>query len=240
MIRFLSIDIDGCLNHGTNTKPNRRKLQEIRDILAFKKDQFSFSLNSGRDVKYVRRYAQLLSCNSPLVCENGGILYYPSTDNIKVHPRITPNYIDEICTLEKSITNDISQMYPGYILEKGKLTMISLNPPTGIPITNFYTDISSYIAYNFDAFAVTRSASAVDISLKNINKNEGLRIILADFKVKYSEVCAIGDSINDLVVLKQVRYPACPKNADDQVKTISKYIATKDYEDGVLEILSRI
>ena len=240
MIRFLSIDIDGCLNHGTDTKPNLVKLKAIREKLVFQKDRFSFSLNSGRSVDYVRQYARLLSCTNPVVCENGGILYYPAVDKITDHPHIPPTFTDDIRILKDSITMYLAHRFPGYSLERGKRTMLSLNPPKNTSLVVFCDEITSYITKYFTAFTVTRSSSAVDISFKNIDKNEGLQLVLHDIGVDYSEVCAIGDSINDLVVLHQAGYPACPKNADDQVKRQCKYVATAEYEDGILEILSRL
>ena len=134
-------------------------------------------------MNYVRYYTKLLSLTDPSVCENGGIIYYPSIDKSKMHPVISSGYLHSLRNLEDKIMSHVARIYPGYSLEKGKQTMISLNPPKGIPIVDFFNEVSSFITKNYDEYIVTRSASAVDISLKNIDKSEGLRIVLQELRL---------------------------------------------------------
>jgi HAD superfamily hydrolase (TIGR01484 family) len=237
-IKFFSIDIDGCLNSLKNKTPNIKKLNKIRNFFILKKDRFSFTLCTGRGTQYGRTYARILECPNPVVCENGGVLYYPLIDVYEFHPFFLQRKLKSFSELETELTEFLKKTYPGYKKEKGKKSIISLNPPNGTEIFQFFDSISSFVMKNFNMFSITRSQSAVDISLKNIDKNEGLQVVLNELHLKYSEVCGIGDSINDLSILTKVAFPTCPKNADDQVKEICKYVASKNYEEGTLEILS--
>jgi 3-deoxy-D-manno-octulosonate 8-phosphate phosphatase KdsC-like HAD superfamily phosphatase len=53
----------------------------------------------------------------------------------------------------------------------------------------------------------------------------------------YPKRGGVGDSPGDIPLLRRVGYSACPGNADPSVKKIVNLIATKDFSDGVLEIL---
>jgi HAD superfamily hydrolase (TIGR01484 family) len=240
MINFFLIDIDGCLNNGRNKKPNNVKLGKIKNLFASKKDLFSFTLCTGRGTGYAKLYAQTLGCTNPVVCENGGLIYYPSKDDIIVNPFITPQDIKNLKELDKALKNNLSEIYPSYKKENKKKTMISLNPPDNQNLSEFFDHISLFIKNYHDAFSITRSSSAVDISPKNINKNKGAELLLKEVNIDYQNVCGIGDSLNDISVLQKVGFPACPNNAESSIKEICKYVASKKYEDGVLEIISHL
>lgn len=235
-IKFFSIDIDGCLNSGKNDALNLKKLEEIREF--FFSGRYSFTLCTGRGVEYAQAYSQIMGCNNPIVCENGGIIYYPSTNDFKLNTFINKRELKKLKKLSKMIDKILVEKYTGYKKEIGKITMLSLNPPRNIEISDFFEYISSFIEKKFPNFCITRSQSAVDISPKGIDKNEGLKIVLKELGINYENVCAIGDSIGDIPVLKRVAFPTCPNNADESVKNICKYIASKKFEEGVMEILS--
>lgn len=235
-IKFFSIDIDGCLNSGKNEALNLKKLDEIREFFFSKR--YSFTLCTGRGIEYAQAYSQIMGCNNPIVCENGGVIYYPSTNDFKLNLSINKWDFKKLEKLSNMIDKTLTEKYTGYKKEIGKITMLSLNPPTNIEISDFFEYISSFIGKRFPDFYVTRSQSAVDISPRGIDKNEGLKIVLRELSIDYENVCAIGDSIGDIPVLKKVAFPACPDNADESVKNICKYVASKKFEEGVLEILS--
>lgn len=66
------------------------------------------------------------------------------------------------------------------------------------------------------------------------NKLETLKRICVDYNINMSNVCYIGDDINDIDVLKEVGYGCCPANATSSVKKVVNYVAKTKGGDGVL------
>lgn len=64
---------------------------------------------------------------------------------------------------------------------------------------------------------------------------------LKEYKVDRSEVLYMGDDLPDLKILSQVGFPACPKDAADDVLVMAKYISSKDGGKGaVREVLEKL
>ena len=50
---------------------------------------------------------------------------------------------------------------------------------------------------------------------------------------------AVGDSPNDMAMLKEAGMPVAVGNAKDEVKDIAAYVAPTNYEDGVADAIER-
>ena len=75
----------------------------------------------------------------------------------------------------------------------------------------------------------------VDFIFQGIqNKLELVKKLCEEQKIKLSEVAFIGDDLNDLNLLKDVGFSACPSDAVDKIKNISDYICSKKGGDGCM------
>jgi 3-deoxy-D-manno-octulosonate 8-phosphate phosphatase (KDO 8-P phosphatase) len=73
------------------------------------------------------------------------------------------------------------------------------------------------------------------------DKKDKLESIAKEINIPLASIAYIGDDINDLEVMKAVGFPACPNDAVQEVRSISKYIATSDGGKGaVREIIEYI
>lgn len=64
------------------------------------------------------------------------------------------------------------------------------------------------------------------------NKLEKFTKICKKYNFHADEVAYIGDDINDIEILSMIKYSACPNDAHDSVKKVSKYILTKNGGNG--------
>ena len=55
-----------------------------------------------------------------------------------------------------------------------------------------------------------------------------LKDICSELNITLDEVAYMGDDLNDLQVIENVGFSACPQNAQNEIKNISKYICKKD------------
>lgn len=65
-----------------------------------------------------------------------------------------------------------------------------------------------------------------DYIFQNIrNKREFLSSFMAEHGLSKSEVCYIGDDINDLPAMELAGYVGCPADSSDDVKSIADYVS---------------
>lgn len=74
----------------------------------------------------------------------------------------------------------------------------------------------------------------VEVMVANVNKATGIQQVLKHFNLSEKEAMAIGDSDNDLPMLRLVQHSVAMKNAPDRIKEITDDVTefTCD-EDGV-------
>ncbi len=71
-----------------------------------------------------------------------------------------------------------------------------------------------------------------------VNKATGIKALLELYNIAPEDTMAIGDSNNDLPMMRYIGYPVAMKNGTDQVKEIVKEItAFTNEEDGVRKYL---
>ncbi|RBP38706.1 Cof-type HAD-IIB family hydrolase [Garciella nitratireducens] len=89
--------------------------------------------------------------------------------------------------------------------------------------------------------AIYRSHSLfVDIIHKNISKYRALQHVMKKYKINPKEVMAIGDSENDVEMIKNVGWGIAMCNGSDIVKHKADYITSKSNDqDGIVDILEQ-
>lgn len=80
---------------------------------------------------------------------------------------------------------------------------------------------------------------ALEVTAAGVDKGEALLHLAAQLGVPPAGVMAIGDSGNDLAMLRAAALPVAMGNATDQVKTQAKFTTTSNDEDGVAVAIER-
>lgn len=60
------------------------------------------------------------------------------------------------------------------------------------------------------------------------NKTKDLEIILKELNVDLENTAYMGDDINDLGVMKKVKFSACPADSVEEILNIAKFVCTKN------------
>ncbi|HBN97455.1 MAG TPA: phosphoglycolate phosphatase [Firmicutes bacterium] len=90
-------------------------------------------------------------------------------------------------------------------------------------------------------FEVSASASNdIEINRKGINKATGLAEVTALLGIDPSEVVAIGDSLNDLAMIKWAGCGVAMDNAAEIIKEAADYVTGSNDEDGVARMIQLI
>lgn len=97
------------------------------------------------------------------------------------------------------------------------------------------------IVEGWDEFEVTSSAPTnLEIGKKGISKASGLAEVAKILEIDPSEVMVIGDSLNDLEMIKWAGFGIAMENAEDVVKEAADYITASNDDDGVAQAIQLI
>jgi len=244
-IKAISLDWENCCGEGKNIPWPTRKIAQLAGTLRLLSQTtgMRFFLNTGRPVPYMEAALQALGIvtNTPSIAENGSVLYYLETGEYKINPAITSKKLAAF----RKITGKLEKiaLKKGGIKELGKDFSFSTNPPRSVSIEDYFSFIrSEIIKINKDAWQsveITHSQSAVDITIKDVNKESGLNVWCQSEGLDVSELAGLGDSRGDWPVLRKVALPMCPANATPETKKLVKerggYISSFPMTLGVID-----
>ena len=71
-----------------------------------------------------------------------------------------------------------------------------------------------------------------DIYLNSRTKKESLKDLVEKWNIDPSDILYMGDDIPDYEVMKMVGLPACPADADSEIKQIAVYVSDKKGGEG--------
>ena len=90
-------------------------------------------------------------------------------------------------------------------------------------------------------FEITNSHPAnLEFNPRGVNKASGLRQVCGLHGIAMEEVIAIGDSLNDLAMIREAGLGVAMGNAQDEVKRQADMVTLSHVEDGVAHILREI
>lgn len=90
----------------------------------------------------------------------------------------------------------------------------------------------------FQKYEITSSSSQyIEFVKKGIKKSEAIKFIIEQCHIKQSEVIAIGDSENDIEMLKFAGLGVAVENANFDVKENANFITTSNNQNGVGKVI---
>lgn len=87
---------------------------------------------------------------------------------------------------------------------------------------------------------VTSGFGFVDLIIPGAHKASGLQRLLDRWHITPQECVAVGDSGNDVEMLRLVGYPFAMANAAGEVKDVARYETTSNNQAGVLRVIDQV
>ena len=84
---------------------------------------------------------------------------------------------------------------------------------------------------------VVSGSNWLDVSHRDANKGNALKLIQSYFSVMPDECMAFGDQMNDAEMLQSVVYSYAMENASEELKRYARYIAPSNDVGGVLSVI---
>jgi len=216
--KALAIDLDGTIAFGDSRidpvciDPLRSLVNDIPVIIA-----------TGNTVCYAMSAAVLLGTDRTVIAENGGVIKI-GRDGVEI-----VNGYGEGCRRAYTILKEEMKLESLDWDQRRSDVALSRN----ISVDDFSKRLSK-----IDPFLeVVDSGLALHIKDKRINKGEGLKTISEIIEVDLSDFAAIGDSNNDIEMLKTVGMGIAVGNASDALKQVADVVVESAYGSGVLEAI---
>lgn len=236
--RLLALDLDGT----TLTESKEISLPTKKWINKAIENGVVVSLSTGRGRQTADVFRVQLGLTSPMVYLNGAELW-KTTDVLLERHFINSNDIFRLYQLAKSTDS----WFWGFTIDRfvrkqdwnheclsGKWMKFGFLNNNVTVIKELHAVIKSW-----GNLEVTQSAdNNLEISLKGITKEHGIRKVCSLIGIGLEEVIAIGDSQNDLQLIKSVGLGVAMGNATTEVKCAADVITATNEEDGVAKAIA--
>jgi hypothetical protein len=259
MIKLLVTDLDGTILF--NDSFPKVVIEGIDKLL---KGGINVAIASGRMLHSIVYYQRLLNLISPIIAYNGAmigtldfkILYhspipYPLWKEVALYLReeglqINLYFNDSLYILGKT---EYGENYPKqnkvdalFIEDLEGLPELPTTKLLGIGDADRIEKIIHPIKTKFDgAFYITTSSPTyLEIMKNGVSKGEAIKYLAKILDISISEIASVGDSFNDIELLKEAGVGITFKNAPEEVKEVANYITSKENTDGFKEVVEYI
>ena len=221
-IKVLATDVDGTI---TDDK-QRLSLKAVEAIRWLESVGIKVVLCSGNTILVLRALRTYIGCTGPVVGENGAVVDYQGVLVVSGDPRIS---ISALKKLKEAYGSEIVESssnpyrYVDRVIKRTLSAEAIWRVVRDVPNLKFF---DSGFAYHF-----------IDSS---VNKGTGVEKAADILGVDLSEVAAVGDSSNDLDMLKVAGYSIALANAPQELKAVSDYVTRKPYGEGFCEAIEHL
>ena len=256
MIKLISLDLDGTLldPKGEITQASREAISKARAA------GLRVIINSGRPIQEAAFFARDAGCDTLISGAGGGLVAEVGTGEVLRQwavPEASARRAIELCKdwdaqlivfagKELLVTPEdkklmetsypfpvfheaaiVTEDYGGFMTEHG-LPLVKIHGeigPGGCPVEQ--------LVPLPDITLTTSSSHDFELTAAGANKGVALAVIAERYGIPLDQCAAVGDSENDLEVLKVVGTPIVMGNAPRNVKEIAARVAPSNEEEGV-------
>lgn len=238
-IKLIALDLDGTLLN-SNLEISKSNQEAIAKAVA-KGIHVMFS--TGRPVDFCKPLIELLKLESYLITVSGGEIWSHNMELLErnIHDS---NQFEKLWNLGK---------------DKGvKVWMISTNREYGDEdqLNDFsvhewlkigyhseneviLNDIKKELSLYKDLEIANSHPNNIEVSPKGVNKASGIEKVCRKLGITMDEVMAIGDSLNDLHMIKKSGLGVAMGNAQKRIKEVADYTTDTNDNDGVAKAIEQ-
>lgn len=241
--KALLSDVDGTLVPvGPHTVPTKKVVESLKKA----KERVTVSLVSGRPINWLTDLFTLLDLTDPCIINGGTQIVNPKTHEVIWQEEMEKTDVEEIMKIIKEnhlhfLVNDNGTEYHDeseriYIQPIG-IQMQYLRPEDVDQYLQMLEGIPTVAAHRI--FSWEKGKNDIYITHRNATKEHAAKQLAKILGIDTSEMIGVGDSGNDLPLLKVCGLKVAMGNATESLKTIADYIAPSLEEDGVAHVVER-
>lgn len=235
VFQLIALDMDGTLiGTDRDISPNNRRWIEsaqqagVRVVLA-----------TGRPVREVLPYAEQLHLRSPLIINNGSEIWETPSSLYQRHV-IAPELIERIFAELSKYGNEVgfwAHTVSGRIDSASTLSDIRSVQWLQFGIKSANLDHLHRIREELTSWGeleISNSHSTnIECNPYGISKASGLEQVCSMLHISMTDTIAVGDSLNDIRMIRAAGLGVAMGNAQDAVKHAADVVAPSNVEDGV-------
>ena len=265
MIRMIALDVDGTLltSRGELTK------ETVRAIRAAREKGVKVVLSTGRSVQEAVWLTGLAGCDNRAVCLGGAAvaemehgrhlrrwdipddLAARVLDILRDRPLACMVFAGEVNLLDPYSARFYRETYPfpAYLDTVVEARDISLwLREHGKPLTKIHAEGAPELfppllekLAGLPGLTLTSSGrDNFEVLAHGVDKGMALRLLAEEWGISLEETAAIGDSDNDLAMLRAVGCPVAMGSAPDRVKAVCAMVTDSSDRDGVAKAIDRL
>lgn len=255
--KLIFFDIDGTIVDETGYIPE----STVRAIRAAREQGILCVINTGRPyshidpaVKTIGFDGYVCSCGQHLVL-NGEVVSHVDFSSEQCREIIEMARrcrVDMMFEGEHGIWFDLchDKILEGVLRTKEQFARYGFDVEASVDAPGFYFDKmcafpredsekETFLAFVEEHGAVIyREGNMLEITRQGYSKESGLKQMIALLGVGLEDCYAIGDSTNDLPMLRSVPHSIAMGNAPEEIKDVAEFVTTTLYEDGIANALA--
>ncbi|MEH7415234.1 Cof-type HAD-IIB family hydrolase [Neobacillus drentensis] len=237
-IKLVALDMDGTLlnNKGKVSEGNRKAIN------AAKEKGVIVILSTGRSLLTVREHADDLELTSYLVTVNGSEIWDEKRELVERNI-VNPEHIQWMWELskqhktkfwaintERTWHNEMPED-----LHKSDWLKFGFTIEDDVTRELVYQELTAK-----SEFELTNSTMKnIEVNAAGIHKARGLSVVCSRLGIDMKNVMAVGDSRNDLMMIKEAGLGVAMGNAQEVVKETADWITATNEEDGVAKAFQK-
>lgn len=224
MLKALLTDIDGTI-----TDPSRRiNTGAIEAIRSLVDEGIEVVLASGNTSCFMDALCKMIGTDGTFIAENGGVFRIGFTG--------IPHIKGDQTLCRKAL-----EIVQAYYRERGE-ELVLFSPSYRFSDLAFARTVPSdevkKILINYPV-QVIDTGYAIHLQSPGIDKGTALEELAQEMGLLPTDFLAIGDSVNDIQMLKRAGIGVTVANAHPDTKAVAEFIAEKEYGNGFVELITR-
>jgi HAD superfamily hydrolase (TIGR01484 family) len=239
--KLIAVDMDGTLLN-KNKDISEENIRAIREAT---EAGIMVILATGRPIGDVRIYAQKLQLDLPLVVNNGSEIWR-TPDTLHKRHELDPEQMIRMLELIDTYGEELN--YWAHTVD-GLITRTNL--PSDVKtvrwlqfavqtkeealLTEVRQQLDSWKLFELSNSHITN----VECNPMGISKASGLLEVCTMLGIETTETVAIGDSLNDIPMIRLAGLGVAMGNAQEPVKLAAHFVAPSHFEDGVAAVIRK-
>lgn len=237
----LLVDLDGTIIQN-NEFISLRVKKSIKKLSG----HIPVSIVTGRGPQDVLKFSKQLDLFGPQYCENGTSVVDAISKKILDVSLISDEISSEIIkgfmnsNMEYLVvSNGITYINPNNILKN--VSSLVLSSKKQVELNKFVKKFNNFISeYHLEFSTDENGNKFINIHNNSLGKAKAYNHFKKFYKLSPDNIFFIGDGLNDLSIILKCKNSISMGNAEEEIKSKSKFITDSVYEDGVSTAIENI